>query len=172
MSQRIRLSCGKVRTRSSALPVCRARQQTTGPGAHAQHRHRVFIDSHGCACTSTIRGVPSEVILNEEDGIKSRCAVNLHNAVTMSQQRMGKRVAQLSPARMNEVCAVWHAFCGKGWELAPLTPARKTLRPLKSSRASLVLDMGYEGNHEHRHDGRRDKSGHDPARPVALGGRL
>jgi hypothetical protein len=32
-------------------------------------------------------------------------AVNLHNAVTVSQQRLGKRVAQLSSARMNEVCA-------------------------------------------------------------------
>ena len=46
--------------------------------------------------TSTIRGVPSEVVLNEEDGMKSACAVNLHNAVTVSQQRLGKRVAQLS----------------------------------------------------------------------------
>ena len=55
--------------------------------------------------TSTIRGVPLEVVLNEEDGMKSPCAVNLHNAVTVSQQRLGKRVAQLSPARMNKVCA-------------------------------------------------------------------
>src|SRR2546430_17559862 len=54
---------------------------------------------------STIRGVASEVVLNEEDGMKSPCAVNLHNAVTVSQQRLGKRVAQLSSARMNEVCA-------------------------------------------------------------------
>ena len=43
--------------------------------------------------TSTIRGVPSEIVLNEEDGMKSPCAVNLHNAVTVSQQRLGKRVA-------------------------------------------------------------------------------
>jgi mRNA interferase MazF len=55
--------------------------------------------------TATIRGVPSEVALNEQDGMKSPCAVNLHNAVTVSQQRLGKRVAQLSAARMNEVCA-------------------------------------------------------------------
>jgi hypothetical protein len=32
--------------------------------------------------------------------MKSPRAVNLHNAVTVSQQRLGKRVAQLSPARM------------------------------------------------------------------------
>jgi len=55
--------------------------------------------------TSTIRGVPSEVILNEEDGMKGPCAVNLHNSVTISQNRLGRRVAQLSSWRMREVCA-------------------------------------------------------------------
>ena len=55
--------------------------------------------------TSTIRGVPSEVLLNEEDGMKGRCAVNLHNAVTVSQQRLGKRVAQLGSRRMSEICS-------------------------------------------------------------------
>jgi mRNA interferase MazF len=55
--------------------------------------------------TSTIRGVPSEVLLNEEDGMKTPCAVNLHNAVTVSQRRLGKRVAQLSSLRMSEICA-------------------------------------------------------------------
>ena len=55
--------------------------------------------------TSAIRGVPSEVVLNEEDGMKTSCAVNLHNAVTVSRDRLGKRVARLSSIRMNEVCA-------------------------------------------------------------------
>lgn len=55
--------------------------------------------------TSTIRGVPSEVVLNEDDGMKTPCAVNLHNAVTVSQNRLGKRVTQLSSLRMNEICA-------------------------------------------------------------------
>jgi mRNA interferase MazF len=31
--------------------------------------------------TTTIRGVPSEVVLNEDNGMKAPCAVNLHNAV-------------------------------------------------------------------------------------------
>jgi mRNA-degrading endonuclease toxin of MazEF toxin-antitoxin module len=30
--------------------------------------------------SSTIRSVPSEVILDVDDGMKGRCAVNLHNA--------------------------------------------------------------------------------------------
>jgi len=54
--------------------------------------------------TSTIRGVPSEVRLNEEDGMKAACAVNLHNTLAVSQKRLGKRLAQLSSARMREVC--------------------------------------------------------------------
>ena len=55
--------------------------------------------------TSTIRGVPSEVVLSEEDGMKAPCAVNMHNVVTVSQQRLGKRVARLGSLRMSEICA-------------------------------------------------------------------
>ncbi len=55
--------------------------------------------------TSTVRGVPSEVVLDEQDGMKTVCAVNLHNAVTVSQARLGRRIAQLSSTRMSEICA-------------------------------------------------------------------
>ena len=55
--------------------------------------------------TTAIRGVPSEVLLTEDDGMKTRCAVNLHNVVTVTQNRLGKRVAQLSSLRMTEICA-------------------------------------------------------------------
>jgi mRNA interferase MazF len=55
--------------------------------------------------TSTIRGVPSEVVLNEDDGMKAFCAVNLHNAVTVSQQHLGKRITKLSSSRMSQICA-------------------------------------------------------------------
>jgi mRNA interferase MazF len=54
--------------------------------------------------TSAIRGVPSEIVLNEDDGMKAPCAVNLHNAITVSQARLGKRVTRLSSLRMNEIC--------------------------------------------------------------------
>jgi len=55
--------------------------------------------------TSTIRGVPSEVVLDEEDGLKKQCVVNLHNAVTVSQQRLEPRLSHLNPRRMEEICA-------------------------------------------------------------------
>ena len=55
--------------------------------------------------TTAIRSVPSEVLLTENDGMKIHCAVNLHNVVTVAQNRLGKRVAQLSSAKMAEICA-------------------------------------------------------------------
>ena len=55
--------------------------------------------------TSTIRGVPSEVALGPEDGMKQPCAVNLHNVMTVSQANLGRRVAELSPPRMRQVCS-------------------------------------------------------------------
>lgn len=55
--------------------------------------------------SSTVRGVPSEVVLDEADGMKGHCAVNLHNLVTVSKQRLGRRVSRLSMRRMDEVCA-------------------------------------------------------------------
>jgi mRNA interferase MazF len=60
--------------------------------------------------TSRIRGVPSEVPLDVDDGMKGPCAVNLHNAVTVAQERLGKRVARLGAARMDEVCVALR-FC-------------------------------------------------------------
>lgn len=57
------------------------------------------------AITSTIRGVPSEVILDENDGMKTPCAVNLHNLTTVRQDRLGARVAVLSTMKMSQICA-------------------------------------------------------------------
>lgn len=54
--------------------------------------------------TSTIRGVPSEVSLDADDGMKGRCAINLHNAVTIPQTWLVRRVSGLSPEKMREVC--------------------------------------------------------------------
>ena len=64
--------------------------------------------------TSTIREVPSEVILDVDDGMKKRCAINLHNAVTVSQARLGRRVNNLRSARMEEVCVALRFALGCG----------------------------------------------------------
>jgi len=64
--------------------------------------------------TSTVRDVPSEVELDVDDGMKGSCAVNLHNVVTVSQERLGKRVTSLSSERMQEVCAALRFSLGCG----------------------------------------------------------
>ncbi len=57
------------------------------------------------AITSTIRGVPSEVVLNEQDGMKGACAVNLHHVTTVQQDHLGPRITLLSDGRMAEICS-------------------------------------------------------------------
>jgi mRNA interferase MazF len=54
--------------------------------------------------TSTIRGVPSEVTLGVDDGMRGPCVVNLHNLVTVDQKVLGRCVARLSAPRLREVC--------------------------------------------------------------------
>jgi mRNA interferase MazF len=54
--------------------------------------------------TSMIRGVPSEVAIGPDDGLKQPSAINLHNVVTVAKDQLGRRVAQLGDERMREVC--------------------------------------------------------------------
>ncbi len=54
--------------------------------------------------TSAIRGVPSEVRLDLEDGMKQPGAVNLHHLVTVSKGALGRCLARLDRNKMAEVC--------------------------------------------------------------------
>jgi mRNA interferase MazF len=54
--------------------------------------------------TSTIRGVPSEVLLNpSDDGVLRKSVVNAHNLQTIQKERLGELITQLSTERMREV---------------------------------------------------------------------
>jgi mRNA interferase MazF len=55
------------------------------------------------AITSTVRGIASDVVLDVEDGMKHRWAVNLHNLATVDQPVPGRRLAQLSPSRLRQI---------------------------------------------------------------------
>lgn len=54
--------------------------------------------------TSSIRDVPSEVVVGPEDGLKLPSAVNLHNVLTIEKGMVGRRVAQLGEQKMRGVC--------------------------------------------------------------------
>lgn len=53
--------------------------------------------------TRTIRGIPVEVPLGPEDGMPTRCAVNLDNILTIPKLNLEERVTMLSPEKMNVV---------------------------------------------------------------------
>lgn len=54
--------------------------------------------------TSSIRKVPSEVLVGPDDGLKQPSAVNLHNVLTIERSIVGRRVARLGDEKMRAVC--------------------------------------------------------------------
>jgi mRNA interferase MazF len=53
--------------------------------------------------TSTIRGIPSEVQLGPEDGMRDLCAITLDNLQTVPISALGPPLAVLSPERLVQV---------------------------------------------------------------------
>jgi mRNA interferase MazF len=57
-------------------------------------------------CTTTIRGLPSEVVLEPgADPVPRLCAVNLDSVESVSVGMLVERLGRLSAARMLEICA-------------------------------------------------------------------
>jgi mRNA interferase MazF len=55
--------------------------------------------------TSTIRSIPTEVVLTEEDGLPSTCAANFDNIQTVPKSNIGDRIATLTARRMKEAAS-------------------------------------------------------------------
>ncbi len=55
--------------------------------------------------TSTIRSIPTEVVLTKEDGLPYTCAANFDNLQTVPKSQVGDRITQLSRRRMREAAA-------------------------------------------------------------------
>lgn len=53
--------------------------------------------------TSTIRQIPSEVILGPEDGMPQICAINLDHVQTVAKNRIGSLIATLDDTHMNDI---------------------------------------------------------------------
>ena len=54
--------------------------------------------------TSTIRGIPSEVVLGSEHGMKVACAVNLDHVQTVRQADLRRHVTTLDAHVMQLIC--------------------------------------------------------------------
>jgi mRNA interferase MazF len=64
--------------------------------------------------TTTIRGVSSELRLGAPDGLFRDCVASFDNLHTLQRSAFRRRVAALSPGRMNQACAVLANALGCG----------------------------------------------------------
>lgn len=74
-----------VLTRDTAIPVLK----------------RVTVAS----ITRRVREIPTEVILDEHDGMSTRCAVSLDNLGDAWKSMLTDHVTTLTPERMGQVCS-------------------------------------------------------------------
>jgi len=65
-----------------------------------RHLHSVVA----APVTSTVRGIPSEVVLTIEDGLLHPSVANFDNVQLISRARLLRRVGALSDARMVKAC--------------------------------------------------------------------
>jgi mRNA interferase MazF len=52
--------------------------------------------------TSTIRSIPTEVVLTQDDGLPTTCAANFDNLQTVPKHNIGGRISRLTARRMKE----------------------------------------------------------------------
>ena len=55
--------------------------------------------------TSTIRSIPTEVVLTEDDGLPGTCAANFDHLQTVPKTNIGNRIARLTARKMQEAAA-------------------------------------------------------------------
>lgn len=54
--------------------------------------------------TTTRRGIPTEVALEQEDGMPRPCVLTLDGLWTVSKALLVERITKLPPNRMREIC--------------------------------------------------------------------
>lgn len=58
----------------------------------------------GVPATRTVRGIPTEVALDESDGMSEPCALTLDNIAPIRTSLCTERITRLSAERMQAVC--------------------------------------------------------------------
>ena len=54
--------------------------------------------------TTAVRDIPTEVILNEADGMRATCAISLDNVITVPLGGLGRRLTGIGPEKLAQVC--------------------------------------------------------------------
>ena len=58
----------------------------------------------GVPATRTVRGIPTEVALDESDGMPESCALTLDNVSPIRRSLCTERITRLGPDRLEAVC--------------------------------------------------------------------
>lgn len=59
--------------------------------------------------TRTIRDIPTELLLDENDGMPERCALSFDNITTMPKALLMERITKLRVEKLEEVCRALRA---------------------------------------------------------------
>jgi mRNA interferase MazF len=61
--------------------------------------------------TSTVRNIPSEVLLTHEDGMRKDCAINCDHIQTVSKNKIGSPITTLHQDKLKQLSkAIWFAL--------------------------------------------------------------
>lgn len=63
----------------------------------------------GVPTTTSIRGLPTEVVLTYDDGMPRECVLSLDNVTPVVKAHLTVRIAALGPERMAKVCRALRA---------------------------------------------------------------
>ncbi len=63
-------------------------------------------------CTTTVRGLPSEVALGQEEGLPKPCVANLDNVTLIDVSALGGLVTSLDDEVMARMCAALNVAIG------------------------------------------------------------
>lgn len=62
--------------------------------------------------TSTVRGIPTEVVLGADEGLEQHCAANFDNVFTLPRDRLKRLISRLGLDRTEELCRAYRFAAG------------------------------------------------------------
>jgi mRNA interferase MazF len=62
--------------------------------------------------TTNVRGIPTEVTLDEADGLPRRCAANFDHVFTLRRDRLEDRITRLQSDKLDLVCRAYRFAVG------------------------------------------------------------
>lgn len=69
----------------------------------------VLVEVLVAPITRTVRGIPTEVVLDETDGMSKPCVVSFDNLSTIAKSQLTEKITNLGEPRMQEVCRALNA---------------------------------------------------------------